>query len=76
MQQQPYYPVQGQDSLNFQSFDYQDNTTNFQHQNTGGGYESYGNVENQVSWASVKRAFSAGSYDNEPPLLEGIDVEG
>lgn len=79
--QQPYYPVnQNQDSLNFQTFDYQDSTpaTAGYAQNTGGytqntGYDNnYDNFSNnQVSWASVKRAFSAGGYDDEPPLLEG-----
>lgn len=26
----------------------------------------------EVGWESIKRAFSTGGYDNEPPLLEGL----
>jgi hypothetical protein len=66
---QPYYPVQTQDSLNFQSFEYGNTQENFP-------VESFNQIhDGNLSWSHIKRAFSTGGYDDEPPLLEGISVD-
>ena len=38
----------------------------------GGGPSRRHDLPNGVTWASIKRAFSTGGFDDEPPLLEGM----
>lgn len=38
----------------------------------GGGHPRRHDLPNGVTWASIKRAFSTGGFDDEPPLLEGM----
>jgi hypothetical protein len=77
-------PQQGQSQeLSFQQFEYSQNnnntltsnapsTDNYQHSYSAGtrGHD----LPNGVTWKSVKRAFSTGGFDDEPPLLEGIFI--
>jgi hypothetical protein len=62
-----YFPVQNQDTLNFQSFDY----GNAPEPAFNSSYQTV-NFDGSVSWTSVKRAFSAANYEDDLPLLQGI----
>jgi hypothetical protein len=66
---QPYYPVnQQQNDLNFQNFSY---SQSYAPQEFDASIPTRHDLPYGVTWESVKRAFSTGGFDNEPPLLEG-----
>jgi hypothetical protein len=60
----PY--AQGQNDLSFQQFNY------------GNDYSEYNQTDFQteipetVTWESIRRAFSTGQIEGEPPLLQGF----
>lgn len=70
---QEYYPVQTND-LNFQQFSYGSDYGQ-QGMAAAPSYDASATMRPQipteVTFESIKRAFSTGGFDNEPPLLEG-----
>ena len=76
-QDSSYVPVPANSNeLNFQQFsygnqqDYSQPPPQFNPSSSSGG-ALRNDLGEGVTWASIKRAFSTGGYDNEPPLLEG-----
>ncbi|KAJ3252927.1 hypothetical protein HK103_001073 [Boothiomyces macroporosus] len=72
-----YGYVPQQDEMSFQQFDYQQygyQQQEYQQQDYNYQYDYQQDVPTQVSWESIKRAFSTGGFNNEPPLLEELGI--
>ena len=65
----PQQPHHQQQDLQFQSFSYQDKVYG------GTGFTPPPPIyPHQVTWASIRSAFSSSSLDNEPPLLVELGI--
>jgi hypothetical protein len=70
--QQEYYQPQ-QPDMNFQQFNYEQKYTEaYNYDQTLDQTNLRHDLPFGVTWESIKRAFSTGGFDNEPPLMEGI----